>query len=169
MRIVVDVDDVLADTFGAFEDRFGQAADASAENLDTMFPGADVRSVFDDIEFHTEIPPIDGAAAGVDWLIESGHQATYLSSRSPMVEETTRLWLRRWGFPDLPLRCLGRDSKMSSLRSDPYDLLIDDQLRYLTIAKERGIRAIAFANPWNSTWSADRVDGWDELRAVIQR
>ena len=42
MLIVLDVDDVLANTFGAFEERFGKAADATVENLQVMFQDADI-------------------------------------------------------------------------------------------------------------------------------
>ena len=167
MLIILDVDDVLADTFGAFEERYGKAADATVENLQVMFPNTDVHLVAESIEFHWEIPPLDGAADGVRWLLEAGHQARYLSSRVPAMEPSTQAWLQEWKFPDLPLQCLGREAKKAALRLDPYDMLIDDQMRYLTIARDRGKRAIAFANPWNSTWNDLKIAGWDELRNVL--
>ena len=167
MRIVVDVDDVLAATFAAFEDRFGKAMDPTTEDLRVMFPGTDVKSVLDSVEFHAAIPPLDGAAEGVRWLLEEGHSARYLSSRPPVLETATREWLRRWQFPEIPLQCLGREMKIDALRSEPYDLLIDDMLAYLTIAKDRGKRAIAFANPWNATWTELKVADWSEIMDVV--
>jgi 5'(3')-deoxyribonucleotidase len=167
MKIIIDVDDVLADTFGAFEDLFGIAADASVENLDLMFPGADIKSVLESVDFHLKIPPLDGAAVGVKWLIESGHDVMYLSSRSPAMEDATEKWLQRYGFPSLPLHCLGRESKKDVLRTNQYDLLIDDQVRYLSIARERGKRTIALANPWNTSWDGMRVEDWNEFKKII--
>lgn len=167
MRIIVDVDDVLAATFAAFEDRFGKAVDTEVENLQLMFPGADLKSVIDSEEFHAALLPLDGAAEGVHWLLEEGHIARYLSSRPPTMESATREWLRRWQFPEIPLQCLGKEMKIDALRSEPYDLLIDDMLAYLIIAKDRGKRAIAFANPWNASWYDLKVVDWSEIKDVI--
>jgi hypothetical protein len=168
MRIIVDVDDVLADTFRAIEDRFGKAADVTGEDLRLYFPDADVKSIIHDVAFNMAIPPLFGAAVGVRWLLEAGHSARYLSSRPAALEAPTREWLQRWQFPDIPLQCVGREGKQEALRSDPYDLLIDDMLSYLTIARDRGKRAIAFTNPWNTGWNDLEVVGWREIKDVLQ-
>lgn len=167
MRVILDIDDVLADTFGALEAHFGKAADASIEDLDVMFPGVDLSPALESIEFHLEIPLVEGAVAGVSRIVDAGHNAMYLSSRPHSMQEATDAWLRRWLFPDLQLRCIGRKSKQAVLRTDPYDLLIDDQLRYLTIARERGSRAIAMANPWNSSWSGESAESWAQIAEVL--
>ena len=167
MRIIVDVDDVLADTFGAIEDRFGKAADVTGENLQLYFPGADVKSVIHSVEFNAAIPPLDGAVEGVRWLLDAGHSACYLSSRPSSLELPTKDWLRRWQFPEIPLQCVGREKKQEALRSDPYDLLIDDMLSYLTIARDRGKRVIAFTNPWNAGWNDLEVAGWHEIKGLL--
>ncbi len=167
MKIIVDVDDVLADTFGAIEDRFGKAADVTGEDLRLYFPSTDVKTIIHDVEFNMAIPPLVGAAEGVHWLLEAGHSARYLSSRPAALEAPTRDWLQRWQFPDIPLQCLGREGKIETLRSAQYDLLIDDMLSYLTVARERGKRAIAFTNPWNVGWNDLGVAGWHEIKDVI--
>lgn len=167
MRIILDVDDVLADTVGALEDLFGQAVDPTVEDLQVMFPHANVEWIYDSVEFHESIHPIDGAVEGARWLLEAGHEIQYLSSRPHAMETPTKKWLKRWQFPDLQLRCIGRESKVSALRTEPYDLLIDDMLRYLAVAEEHGKRTIAFAKPWNSTWNGVRVAGWSEMRDVF--
>ena len=43
MKILVDFDDVLSDTFAELENREGPAADPSAQDLREMFPGIDLR------------------------------------------------------------------------------------------------------------------------------
>jgi len=168
MKIIIDIDDVLAETFEAIENRFGKATDPSLEDLSEMFPGADVSSIIESVEFYIEIPPIEGAASGVNWLLEQGHQASYLSSRPSSVEEATREWLQMHAFPGLPLQCLGRDAKKEALGSSDYDLLIDDQVRYLNVAQEHGKVAIAMANPWNSAWGGVRVEGWKGFRDFVK-
>lgn len=168
MKIIIDIDDVLAETFGGIENRFGKAVDPSLENLSEMFPGADVNSIIESVDFYMEIPPIEGAVPGVNWLLEKGHEASYLSSRPTSVEEATREWLKIHNFPNLPMQCLGREAKKEALRSSDYDLLIDDQMRYLNAAREQGKIVVAMANPWNSSWDGIRVDGWNGFRDFIQ-
>jgi len=167
MRIVLDVDDVLADTFSELEDRLGPASDASAENLETMFPGADLEQYLQSFEFHLEIPPIDGAAEGARWIVRRGSEIIYVTSRSPALKVPTQDWLNDWDFPQAPLHCLGREAKKVLLRSDPYDLLIDDQLRYLSVARDRGKRTIALANPWNASWDGLRLRDWKQIIRTI--
>ena len=168
MRIFIDIDDVLAETFGVIENRFGKAVDPSAEDLATMFPGANINSIIESIEFYMEIPPIDGAVSGVNWLLEQGHEASYLSSRPASVEEATQEWLKIYNFPNIPMQCLGRDAKKEALRSGDYDLLIDDQMRYLNAAREQGKIVVAMANPWNNAWEGVRVDDWNGFRDFVQ-
>ena len=167
MRIILDIDDVLADTFGALENQLGPAADASIENLEVMFPGADLAHFLQSVEFHREIPPIEGAAEGVKWIIRGAHEVIYVTSRLPEMEAATQIWLEESGFPQAPLYCIGREPKKGLLRSDPYNLLIDDQLRYLSIARDHGKRTIALANPWNASWDGVRARNWEQIKRVI--
>ena len=76
-------------------------------------------------------------------------------------------WLKAQGFPDAPLHCVGRQAKQDMLDTLTYDLLIDDQLKYLTIAMRRGARALAYAYPWNATWTGHRFETWNALVAAI--
>ena len=168
MKIFIDIDDVLAETFSAIENRFGKAADPSLEDLTVMFPGADVNSIIEGVEFYMEIPPIEGAVLGVNWLLKKGYEASYLSSRPSSVEEATQEWLKIYNFPNIPMQCLGRDSKKEALKASDYDLLIDDQIRYLDVAQESGRMVIAMTNPWNNSWGGVKVEGWNGLIDFMQ-
>ncbi len=167
MKILVDFDDVLSDTFAELERREGPATDFSVEDLRVMLPGIDLDKYFRNSGFHMEIPPVPGAAEGVSWIVELGHDVRYASARLPEVEEVSREWLEQWGFPILPLQCLSREGKKELLRSDPYDLLIDDQMRYLNIAHEQGKRAIAMQRRWNTGWAGDRIASWKDIQKVF--
>lgn len=166
MKILVDFDDVLSDTFAELERREGPATDFSVEDLRVMLPGIDLDKYFRNSGFHMEIPPVPGAAEGVSWIVGLGHDVRYASARPPEVEEVSREWLEQWGFPILPLQCLNREGKKELLRSDPYDMLIDDQMRYLNIAQEQGKRAIAMQRRWNTGWAGDRMANWEEIQEV---
>jgi hypothetical protein len=168
MKILVDFDDVLSETFAELERLEGQSAtDFSVEDLRVMLPGIDLDQYFKSYEFHIEIPPVLGAAEGVAWIVDQGHDVRYASARPKEVEEVSREWLEKWGFPIFPLHCLSREGKKELLRSDPYDLLIDDQMRYLRIAQEEGKRAIAMKRRWNTEWDGDIIAGWKDLQKVF--
>ncbi len=167
MNILLDFDDVLSDTFAELERREGPATDFSVEDLRVMFPGIDLRKYMESLDFHREIPPVPGAAEGVNWIIARGHKVRYASARSPDVQKVSLEWLREWGFPPVPLHCLGRDGKKELLRADPYDLLIDDQMRYLNIAREQGRRAIALDRRWNGSWDGDRIVTWEDIKSAF--
>ncbi len=167
MNILIDFDDVLSDTFAELERREGPATDFSTEDLRVMLPGIDLDKYFRNSGFHLEIPPVRGAAEGVSWIFDQGHEIRYASARAPEVEEVSREWLEKWGYPIVPLHCLGREGKKELLRSDSYDLLIDDQMRYLKIAHERGKRAIAMDQRWNTSWEGDRIASWNDLPDVF--
>lgn len=167
MNIVLDVDDVLAGTVGALEDHFGPAADLSVEDLTVMFPGADLETVLDDAAFHLGIPQVHGAREGVQRLLDHGHEISLATSRPAGLREATLAWLRTGGFPELRLHCDGRESKLKILGSWTYDLLIDDQVRYLSVARERQHETIAFTYPWNAAWRGHKVESWLEVGPLV--
>ncbi|MFQ5943261.1 MAG: hypothetical protein ACE5JF_06890 [Anaerolineales bacterium] len=167
MKILVEFNDVLSDTFAELERREGPATDFSVEDLRVMFPGIDLQHYFTSLDFHREIPPVPGAAEGVNWIVAGGHEVRYASARPPDVAEVSQEWLSEWSFPIAQLHCLGREGKKELLRTDPYDLLIDDQMRYLKIAREQGKRAIALSQRWNSTWDGDRIANWDDIEQAL--
>lgn len=169
MLIVLDIDDVLADTIGALEDRLGPADDLGAQHLSEIFTHADLSKVIASREFHLQIPPLEGAVEGVHGLLARGEQIVYATSRPADMEEPTLAWLRNYDFPELPLTCGGRIAKVELLRNRAFDLLIDDQVRFLTIAQQRGLGVVAIAYPWNSSWDGPRVRNWQELEDFIER
>lgn len=167
MKIILDIDDLLSDTFRELERREGPAATYAVEDLRVMFPDADLKAYFTSVDFHLALPVVDGAAYGVQQIVRSGHEAMYLSARQPAVEQATEDWFEQAGFPRLPLFCVGRDEKLKMLASEPYDLLIDDQMRYLSVARDRGKATLALNQPWNARWEGPKAANWDEIVDAI--
>jgi hypothetical protein len=167
MKIIVDIDDVLADTVAALVREWGPAEDPTSESLQDFFPGVDYQLALQDPAFNLSIPPVEGSVEGVMRLVKVGHTILYLSARIPGLTDATLEWLNTWQFPGAQLHCVGREAKQAMLRTQPYDLLIDDQLRYLEIAEQRGIRVLAYAYPWNASWGGPRLTSWDALIAAI--
>lgn len=169
MKIFLDIDDVLADTVKALEHALGPAIDPTSEHLQDFFPGVNLPRYLQDPAFNMSIPPVDGAVAGAMMIFEHGHAVQYLSARTPDLTDVTETWLRRWGFPESPTHCVGTENKRGMLALDNYDVLIDDQLKYLNEAGDRGIRALAFAYPWNQTWKGARFENWKGLSDEFTR
>ena len=168
MRIVLDIDDTLADFFGALEERLGPAVDVSIESLEVMFPGDELVHYLQSDDFHREMLPLDGAARGVNWLLDSGNDLLYVTARAPDLEQLTQEWLDQWGFPKAALHCIGREAKKKLLRSEPYDIMIDDQQRYLHVAQESGKRTIAIERPWNTKWEGEKLSHWNNIGSVLR-
>jgi hypothetical protein len=168
MKIILDIDDVLADTVAALEKHLGPAVDPTSEWLDDFFPGMDFRRHLNDPDFNRTLPPVPGSIAGVLEIATTEHSFIYLSARIPDLSAPTQEWLNDNGYPSAPLLCVGRQAKQDMLDSLAYNLLIDDQLKYLDIASRRGIRALAYAYPWNASWEGARFDTWDALISSIR-
>ena len=145
MKIILDIDDVLADTVAALEQEWGPAVDPTSVTIDDFFPGVDLSQHLHSPAFNLAIPPIEGAVEGARRIFKAGHEILYVSARIPGLSKATQTWLQTWVFPDNPLHCVGREGKTMMMQSIQYDLLIDDQLKYLKIAEQRGLRAMAYA------------------------
>lgn len=168
MKIFLDIDDVLADTVKALERALGPAVDPTSEDIQDFFPDVDLALYLQEPAFNLSVPPIKGALEGAEMLLDCGHEIHYLSARVPSLFETTESWLQRWHFPKAPLHCVGRENKRVMLESEIYDLLIDDQLKYLNAAWDRSIRALAYAYPWNQIWQGPRFETWKALTDELQ-
>lgn len=167
MKIILDIDDVLADTVAALEQEWGPAVDPTSESIDDFFPSVDLSQHLHSPAFNLAIPPVEGAVEGARSILNANHEILYISARIPGLSNATQAWLQSWAFPDKPLHCVGREVKTMMLQSIQYDLLIDDQLKYLKIAEQRGLRALAYAYPWNAAWAGPRLATWDALVAAI--
>ena len=168
MRILLDIDDTLADFFGALEERLGPAVDDSIENLGLMFPGNELVRYLESDDFHREMLPLDGAVQGVNWLFDAGHHSQYLTARAPELQQLTQEWLDEWGFPKAVLHSVGRDAKKKLLRTERYELMIDDQKRYLRVAHKHGKRTIAMDRPWNANWGGTKLKNWMYIESALQ-
>jgi len=168
MRIILDIDDTLADFFGALEEQLGPAIDDSIENLEVMFPSDELAHYLQSDDFHRKMLPLDGAAEGANWLLDSGHHLIYVTARAPGIQQLTQEWLDQWGFPKAALHCVGREAKKKLLSTERYDLMIDDQLRYLNVAHEHGKRTLALERPWNANWEGAKMNNWKNIERALQ-
>ena len=64
-------------------------------------------------------PPVEDAAATVDWLLEQNYQLVIFSARAnePGGVEAIEAWLQQWGFPAIPV----------SLQKPESALYVDDR------------------------------------------
>lgn len=139
--------------------------------------GKGIYKYLNDPKLYDEMPPIEGALAGVDALRQRDWRVVFCTS-TPLGSSGRKLtWLREHGF--LPQRPGGIDTSPSPDYFEGADksllrghLIIDDYLENLrTFPGDK----IAFAQPWNvlaTEMGIPRAKGWDEvlnLVAIIDR
>jgi 5'(3')-deoxyribonucleotidase len=169
MIIAIDVDDVLADFCGEVERVHGRPVVYPYLVLKDAWPHVDIDALLIDKKFHEGIPAIPGARTGVQKLLEAGHTCFYMTSRQADIHDTTVDWLRKAGFPDLPLTSMGKE-KAEALRHVKIDVLIDDMWKNVKAANEGGAATILYNQCWNDRdFHPYRAYNWHDVLQFVSR
>ena len=170
--ISLDVDDCIADFVFAVGRKLGPPTKPGAYTLTEMFADSPVqaKALIHDAEFHSMLPPVSGAVAGVRQMVKStGAEVCYVSSRLPEFGTLTRAWLWHWRFPQGRVFCVGKTagSKADCIKAQGASLSIDDnpaaldEIKLLTVSEP-----VVFDRPWNAGYEAMRMRGWDDWRRI---
>jgi hypothetical protein len=137
--------------------------------LRQMIPtrAAEIEEACASVFYHYNLMPFLFAAGGLERLSKRGHRLTYLSGRHPYITDATRECLSKHGCPPAPVMCMGRGEKAKVLTLEFFDVLIDDDERYLAPARDAGLQAIAFRRPWNHAWTSAVISSWEGVEHVI--
>lgn len=167
MRIVVDVDGVLADTVGAVLDWLNGSRDLRLHpNMvaDRKFAILEDTSIAQAIAFFFDtrgaIGVIDGARIGTRKLVNAGHEIIVVTARPAYLRDYTYTWL--W-HNDI----LFHELHMGTEKHLFGDLVIDDSIRNVRRAREHGKKALLFAQPWN-LWDLNNVTGWEFIPDAVE-
>lgn len=177
MRVLVDVDGVLAAHFEPFAStiRSESGANVRATDLstwDVRIGETDVLSIIttrlDDPAYLWQIPPVKNAATGVERLRNAGHEVLVATHRPATVHSTTRRWL---AANDIVVDGYLTDVPENKGRIDG-DVLIDDYHGNVNDALATGMEGLLFRQPWNRQYATDFdadqiVYGWAEIPEVI--
>lgn len=182
MRIAIDIDDTLTDSFDYFIPFVAEFFGAEENDLrrrgisySTLPPAwkkdefAFGKAYYDRIVPATPFKP--DAAWGVNALRAAGHRIIIITGRTTAFytdpEKTTREELARGGIVYDKLICTL--DKGAACRAEKIDLLLDDLPANCAAAEKQGASALLFNSAANQDASAGlrRVNNWREAVAVI--
>ena len=172
--ISTDIDDVVADFISAAILKLGPPAVPDARNLVAMYPDreSEARLLISDGEFHYGVPPLAGAPEGIREMVTGADcDIVYVSARLPEFGTLTRAWLWHWRFPMGKVFCVGRlnGNKADRIKELGASISIDDsvvaldEISLLTVAEP-----IVFDRPWNASYEAVRMHGWQDWRRALK-
>ena len=119
-RIALDIDGVLADFVGAWQEKFNVKEVPEHWNFDINFKEK-LFSVKEDKDFWLNIKPL------CDPKSIPFEPACYVTSRI-IPNEWSKEWLDKWGFPTTPVFTVGHDkSKVDILLDNNIDIFVDDR------------------------------------------
>ncbi len=187
MLIGVDLDDVLADFTGAF-DQFHNSAYGTAlkredrTSYDTwqIVGGSredDEQKLADfyKTEFFKNIGPLPGAVSAVNALSD-GNDLIIITARVDGVARDTKIWLEKH-FPSKFKETyfsryydsldMSKKKKSEIALGSGIDLFIEDNLGHAADCTESGIRVFLFDQPWNQSLKLPRgilrVYSWTDI------
>jgi len=176
MKILVDVDDVVADLLPTWLDLYNRDYDDTVEPFDitewdlTKFVkpecGSKIYDYLEDLNLYRFVPPVYTAKDGVDALREAGHELLFVTVRD---HPNKFSWLVEYGFIPANNGNPDRAQYVVTHRKDliPADVIIDDNPENL---RNHPGKRVLFTRTHNqgSTVDAFRADTWDEVVEFIE-
>lgn len=168
MRILLDVDGVLADFTGHLFRRIGSSVPESAVNEWDFFPALephlheDARDEMLDPKFWESQPVLPGAVEGCQMLKRTGHELICVTTPSPMFgwSNVRQAWVKRH-FGKLVETTICTDRKDLIWG----DVLLDDKPENLRAWKKAwpdgGV--LLFRQPWNKSCHEFRAMDWEAI------
>lgn len=169
MRILVDIDGVLAEQVSPALDRYNAAHGANVLRSDIVtynepVDNTDIGAIIASVDVR-DCPLIAGAREAMVQLCRR-HHVMIVTARPVALMEPTEAWLVHNRIP--------YHSWMSTKdKSDaPGDVLIDDYTGHVAAFAAKGKRAILFDQPWNERdrvpHGAVRCCGWGDVLKQIE-
>lgn len=184
--VAFDVDGVLADSIHGFVDVALRITGADPAELGRFDDYADplgpwperyrpqVADLFRAAYFegahgvYGDAPPVAGALDGVRALHGAGLAVGYVTRRPATLHDLTRGWLRRHGFPELPLHHApsgaGKAPQVRALRAT---VMVEDAPHEAEALAAEGVAVLLRHQPYNAAFAApgvERCDGWDAIQ-----
>jgi uncharacterized protein len=177
MKIGIDIDNVIADTFrdlsGYFNDFMGRKVDAS--EVVNVFRKEKIklwRYFFDAWrkKVMTKISLIENSSETIQkW--SNQHHIRLITSRFPLFRRQTKSWLKNQAIPYHELHHAKEHEKFKKARD--CDLFIEDNFSECEILANHCERVFLFDHPWNrfptKKKNIIRVKDWSEISANFHR
>ena len=126
--------------------------------------------------------PTQNAAETLRSWQASGLATSIVTGRPPSTRDASLEWLRRHGFPEIPLVFVDKYNRHASLPNETiaplsinefnalhFDLAIEDAPAAIELlARRPNCRVIIFARPWNTPRAnCERLASWRDIAAAV--
>lgn len=178
MRILIDVDGVLADTHTEWMRRYNADYNDNLKSSDVTRWGTHEfvkpecgTKIYDylwDETLYDGVFPIKGSQSGVDALRKMGHRCVFVTSG---IQPAKIKWLYRFGF--LTSKIWQSDPDVAIVNDKSLiegDLLIDDRDKNVDdFIHTFNADAILFNQPWNQEYNkVYRANNWNDVLAYVE-
>lgn len=196
LKIGIDIDNVIADSYPSYIDAFNKKFNTAVryeeifhfyyleknvgvdEALVTQF----IESIVHSEQFQLQIPPVPEALEVIKKWIKRGFSIHYITSRPIDTKEETEKWLKKQGFflkgitldlyneKEHNSRHLSRINSYKRFVADEkkIDIFIEDSI---DIAKSLDIPVLLIDKPWNQgklPENVRRVKNWEEIENLAE-
>src|SRR3989344_2362205 len=188
LRIGIDIDNVIADSYPAYLHRYNQKFGTkirweevtdfyfSTRETDSKDSREYIYSLIESEVFQMEIVPYIDAATVINRWNNNGYQIHYVTARPLSSREVTKAWLKKHGFwtkgatldmYDESKQTNDIDYKKGVVLEKKIDLMIEDAKE---IAQALEIPVLLLDRPWNSgelPSYVTRVKDWTEIEGIV--
>jgi len=177
MKIGIDIDNVIADTFKDLSDYFNEFMGrkvAPAEVVD-IFRKERLklwRYFFNAwrTKVMTKISPIDGAIETIKGWSGKNH-IRLITGRFPLFNRQTKSWLKQHNIPYHELH--HAREKQKYLKAKDCDIFIEDHFEECELLADHCERVFLYDRPWNQFTlrkkNITRVKNWAEISRALSR
>jgi hypothetical protein len=175
MKIGIDIDNVISNTFSDLADYFNQfmGKSASPEEVVQVMRNEKLKMLMYWFvtwreKLLTKVAPIDGASEVItEW--HKTHQILLVTSRLSLFNRQTKDWLKKH---DVPFHELHHAKEKTKHKKAPNcDVFIEDNIEECEVLADYCETVLLVDQPWNrrtpSKSNIIRVKDWEEIRSVL--
>jgi len=175
MKIGIDIDNVIANTFHELSDRFNDFMGRQMEPLEVIETMRNNKLKMWAYWFTawkegmlSSVSAIDGSADTIrEWY--PYHEIKLVTSRMPIFRNQTIHWLKKHSIPYHELHHAKEKTKHT--KAQDLELFIEDNFEESEILADYCDRVFLFDHPWNRRPSSKkniiRVKNWEEIKSFL--
>lgn len=180
MRIGIDIDGVVSDSYPAWLEELNQhfgknisvlndyemhlVFDVPWEDMDNFF-ASNVERLF------MMTKPICGARESIQTLLREGHEVIFVTARTLEEKDVTLRWLSLHGIPYEHVLFSGLKSKVDLIKQWEIEVFIEDYQVNAKMIAESGVPVFLLNASYNQvelSHGIKRCQNWDEILAGIK-
>lgn len=180
MRIGIDIDGVVADSFPAWLDELNTYFHRNVPAITDYQIHSLFNVSWDEMDYFFSsqkeklfmMPePVRGAKEGIENVLAAGHEIVYVTARWPDEEPVTRKWMKKFAIPHQEILFTGYKSKAEVVEEKGLELFIEDYLVNAEQIAETGIPVLLLDSIYNQGDGGKRIircRNWPEISKTIK-